>query len=513
MARLSVAYRPRRPQQTVLYQVLARHLGAFIERVEAADRPLPDFVRRELEGFVNCGKLELGFARQACRSCTFQRLVGFSCGGRGFCPSCLGRRMIAGAAALVDELLPPAPLRQWVLSLPVPLRFVLLYRADWCSEVLRVFWAEVSRWQRWTAKRELGLSSVDQAHGAAVTAIHRVGSYGNANLHFHSAVLDGVYVSGAAGGGAPVFQALPAPGPEDLLEVSCRVYARTRELLRAAGYDWEQPQECDAPQPLGGPMTQQELLLDCARASLRDVALLGPTAGQPLLPRGGPELHVPADLDHRRAARLAAGGFDLQANRRVSRLDHAGRERMMRYLLHPPLSHDRLSWTDDATGRVRLRFSRPWRNGTDAIVMDPLTFIGRLVPMVPLPGSHQLRYFGVLAPRAALRPQVVPPRVRPRQLVMFDRKGTPTPAARGCAQSAIPKLQRMSWARLLHRMGGWEMEDCPRCGSAMATVRLVTAPDEVRRTLETWGGVTVLPPPRPQAPPRGPPGQLSLAFA
>ena len=353
------------------------------------------------------------------------------------------------------------------------------------------------------------MSSVQQAHGGAVTAIHRVGSYGNANLHFHSAVLDGVYVAGARGG-APVFQALPAPGPDDLLEVSSRVYARTRELLRAAGYDWEQPEDGEAPESLPGAMTQQELLLDCARASLRDVALLGPTAGQPLLPRGSAAaLHIPADLDRRRAA----GGFDLQANRRVSRLDRDGRERMMRYLLHPPLSHDRLSWTRD--GRVRLRFSRPWRDGTDAIVMDPLTFIGRLVPMVPMPGSHQLRYHGLLAPRAALRPQVVPPRARPRQLVMFNRAGAPTTAARGCARERpTAKLHRMSWAKLLRRMGGWEMEACPQCGAAMATLRLVTDPDQVRRTLETWGQDAVPTPPRPQAPPRGPPAsQLVLALA
>jgi hypothetical protein len=208
---------------------------------------------------------------------------------------------------------------------------------------------------------------------------------------------------------------------------------------------------------------------------------------------------IAAAVEHHRGPNAVVGQAD-------------GRERMMRYLLHPPLSHDRLSWTKD--GRVRLGFSRPWRDGTDAIVMDPLTFIGRLVPMVPLPGSHQLRYHGVLAPRATLRAQVVPPRARTRQLVMFDRKGTPTPAARGCARERpTAKLQRMSWAKLLRRMGGWEMEACPRCGAAMATLRLVTDPDEVRRTLETWGQAAVPTPPRPQAPSRGPPAQLGLAFA
>ena len=232
-----------------------------------------------------------------------------------------------------------------------------------------------------------------------------------------------MYVTSTPGAQA-VFQGLPAPNPDDLQEISRRVYLRTRELLRGHGYDWEQPEQSEAQEPLAGTLEQQELL-DCAQASLLDVALLGPAAGQPLLPRDRMQrLHLPADLDPRRGARLVTGGFDLQATRRVSAHDLAGRERMMRYLLHPPLSHDRLSWTDD--GRVRLRFSRPWRDGTASIVMDPLTFIGRLVPMVPLPGSHQLRYFGVLAPRAALRPRVVRPRARPRQLVMFDRTGTAT---------------------------------------------------------------------------------------
>ena len=44
---------------------------------------------------------------------------------RGFCPSCGGRRMAETAALLADEVLPGRPLRQWVLSLPHALRFLL----------------------------------------------------------------------------------------------------------------------------------------------------------------------------------------------------------------------------------------------------------------------------------------------------------------------------------------------------------------------------------------------------
>jgi hypothetical protein len=52
-------------------------------------------------------------------------LVALSCKGRGFCPSCAGRRMADTAARLVDSVLPDVPVRQWVLSTPFALRFRL----------------------------------------------------------------------------------------------------------------------------------------------------------------------------------------------------------------------------------------------------------------------------------------------------------------------------------------------------------------------------------------------------
>ena len=37
---------------------------------------------------------------------------------------CGARRMAESAALLVDEVLPEQPVRQWVLSVPFPLRFL-----------------------------------------------------------------------------------------------------------------------------------------------------------------------------------------------------------------------------------------------------------------------------------------------------------------------------------------------------------------------------------------------------
>jgi hypothetical protein len=75
------------------------------------------FLEREFRRYLHCALLARGFARLRCPDCGFERLVAFSCKGR-LCPSCMGRRMADQAACLVDDLLPEAPYRQWVLTFP-----------------------------------------------------------------------------------------------------------------------------------------------------------------------------------------------------------------------------------------------------------------------------------------------------------------------------------------------------------------------------------------------------------
>lgn len=73
-----------------------------------------------------------------CTGCHHEQLVAFSCKRRGFCPSCGARRMAESAALLVDEVLPHAPMRQWVLSFPYPLRFLFASQPAIMGEVLGI---------------------------------------------------------------------------------------------------------------------------------------------------------------------------------------------------------------------------------------------------------------------------------------------------------------------------------------------------------------------------------------
>lgn len=107
-------------------------------------RPLPDFIEQEFDAYLKCGRLEEGFLRLRCEDCHAEKLVAFSCKKRGFCPSCGARRMVETAALLADEVLPERPLRQWALSLPPALRFLLATNPAALTQVLGVVYRAIS---------------------------------------------------------------------------------------------------------------------------------------------------------------------------------------------------------------------------------------------------------------------------------------------------------------------------------------------------------------------------------
>jgi hypothetical protein len=53
-------YRPRRPEKSVLYDIVAGHLETFLARQRERGRLVPRFVERELRSFLDCGILANG---------------------------------------------------------------------------------------------------------------------------------------------------------------------------------------------------------------------------------------------------------------------------------------------------------------------------------------------------------------------------------------------------------------------------------------------------------------------
>ena len=137
-----------------------------------------EFVEEEFRAFLRCGWLAGGFARFRCTSCGLDRLVAFSCKGRGFCPSCGGRRMTERAAHLVDAVFPDVPVRQWVLTLPPRFRYQLAWNHDLCRAVVGVYLRAVLGALRGRARR----GGVVDGRGGAVAAVRIVQRFGGASI-------------------------------------------------------------------------------------------------------------------------------------------------------------------------------------------------------------------------------------------------------------------------------------------------------------------------------------------
>ena len=451
-----LGYARHRPETTLLYQLVARHFPAFRELREEAGRPLPDHVEAEFDAYLDCGRLEEGFLRLRCEQCHAEKLIAFSCKKRGFCPSCGARRMAETAAMLTDEVLPEEPLRQWVLSLPHALRFLLATDPQALTVVLGVAFRTISGY----LIRKAGLSRATGDTGA-VTFVQRFGSALNLNVHFHMLFLDGAYAVHADD--SLVFRRVPEPGTKELQEILERIAERIGKALERRGLvERDIDKAWLALDPQGGPMD------DLLGHAITYRIAVGPRAGQKLfmlrtLPARPPEKDGVA----------RTGGFTLHAGVGVAPGERAKRERMCRYASRPPVAADRLVMMP--SGLLRYALKTPYRDGTTHIVLEPLELMARLAALVPPPRIHLTRYHGVFAPRAKLRAAVTP-----------AHRGVG--AARQPGRSAeekppMPPHVAMNWARRLKRVFGIEIETCAGCGGRLRIIASIEDPEVIARIL------------------------------
>jgi hypothetical protein len=190
MAPAVATYEPRDPSRTVLYTVIADHLETFLASLDADPEAtgLPAYVEREFYDFLRCGILAHGFLRLGCDTCPKELLLPFSCKRRGFCPSCAGRRMAQMAAHLVECVIPWVPTRQWVVSVPVPLRYWMAASQELTAQVHTIIRTTIAQYYVNQAVT-CGVPR-DQVHPGSVTFMQRFGSA----LNLNESVVDCVYL-------------------------------------------------------------------------------------------------------------------------------------------------------------------------------------------------------------------------------------------------------------------------------------------------------------------------------
>lgn len=221
-------YQRHRPEQTLLYRIVEEYYPAFAGHLAEQGREPPDYVHREFDDYLKCGRLEHGFLRVRCESCHAEHLVAFSCKRRGFCPSCGARRMAESAALLVDDVLPEQRMRQWVLSFPFQLRFLFASRPEIMGQVLGIVYRVIA-----THLVKKAGHTHQVAKTGAVTLIQRFGSALNLNVHFHMLFLDGVYVEQSHGSAR--FRWVKAPTSAELNQLTQTLARRIGRYLERQG--------------------------------------------------------------------------------------------------------------------------------------------------------------------------------------------------------------------------------------------------------------------------------------
>jgi hypothetical protein len=467
VAQRLAGYQPRVGEHGVLYRVIDEHLETFLDAAadHADGHRMPKFVEQEFRDFLTCGVLAHGFARLRCGDCAFERLVPFSCKGRGFCPSCGGRRMTECAARLVDGILPHVPVRQWVLSLPHRLRYLLAWDHELCRAVLAVYARALLSFQRRRALRR-GLRG---GHSGCVTVIQRFGGGLNLNVHFHTLVLDGVFTEGE--GGALRFRPLPPPTDDEVGVVLATIYARVCRLLRRRGFD-ASAADLSRPDPVAD---ESPMLAGISSASIQGRIALGPRAGARVW-RVGEEPDAPWVLSsHPRHAHIA--GFDLHANIAVPAADRARLEQLCRYLLRPPVAQERLRRMGD--DRILLTLKTAWADGTRHLLFAPLELLEKLAALTPRPRINLILYHGVLAPHARWRARVVTYGALPGTEATAPNLGGDSDDDR----ASPPQPRHWAWANLMRRAFDLDVLACPRCGGRLRLLGTIEDPVAIRAIL------------------------------
>lgn len=459
----SIAYKRREPEQELLFQVLLSHLETFLSRTRSEVFSLPRYVENELRDYLKCGVLSHGFVRVRCNDCGKSLAVGFSCKGRGFCPSCTGRRMADTAARLVDDTFPDdVPVRQWVLSLPIQIRYRLAYDGKLLSEVLRVFLRVVQGWYRQKG-REYGIKD---SLGGSVTFAQRFGSALNLNPHFHSLALDGVF-----NGKSHVFHEAPSLQNEDVKQIVEVTSHRVIRLLEKRGV-------LDGLE-FDGFAEEHPVLSGITSASIKGLVATGDRAGG-VVRR---VLQDPEDGVQTGELCFASRGFSLHAATRIGGGDKAGLERLCNYVARPPLAAGSLQQISAEEYSFKLK--TPWRDGTTHLIFSPIELIEKLAALVPPPRVNLVRYHGILAPNAKGRAAVVPKKPNEKELEKTRGKSR----------------NRLLWAALLSRTFRLQMEVCEHCGGRMRAVAAITDAASIKTYLDGVGLPSKTQRPHPARPP------------
>ena len=272
--------------------------------------------------------------------------------------------MADSAALLVDQVLPYQPMRQWVLSVPFPLRFLFASKPSVMGKVLGI----VHRVIATHLIRKAGYTKTTAQTGV-ITLIQCFGGALNLNIHLtcmdalmsrahgcagatHMLYLDGVYIGGSDA--QPMrFRRVKAPTKVKLTKLTLTIAHRVGRYLerqglveRDTGNVFLTAEAVDA--------ADDDLSSQVLGSSITYRIAIGPQQDRKVF-----TLQTLPDCQSDNPFSSSVGevaGFSLHAGVATTANERAKLERLCRYITRPAVSTKRLSMTRN--GRIRYELNQ-----------------------------------------------------------------------------------------------------------------------------------------------------------
>ena len=393
--------------------------------------------------------------------------------------------MAETASHLIDNVLPSAPYRQFVISLPHALRYWAGLNTKLAHKVHKIIKSVIMDQYKKVYGNRQGI------HAGGITFEQRFGSGLQFNFHYHILMLDGVFVRNAHGD--TIFQNVKLT-TKDVEQVTANIARRVIKLLRRRDYIKKDGTLTENPL-LDPELKDNPEIAKITAASAQGKILFGKDAGK-FVKKIGRGLGFEEELPLTTGEMLATqNGFNIHARTHVNALSRDRLYKLVEYISRPPISDKRLLVSD--SGQIRVELKSPYKDGTTHLEMSPFDFLARLQAIIPPPRAHRIKYFGIFAPAHKWRSKIVPnpkekkgfaPRVLDDEDV--DEKIKPKKLARDSR-----------WAQLLKRTFKIDVSSCNKCGAELRIVAAIMKAEEIKRYLDHTDKWQKAPPEKSHGPP------------
>ncbi len=186
-------------------------------------------------------------------------------------------------------------------------------------------------------------------------------------------------------------------------------------------------------------------------------------------------------------------GFSVDDSVRFEPEDRKSMERVARYMLRPPLSLERMKYSEGDEGVMYRRKGEAGSAGKEERI-DAMDFLARVIAHIPPPRNHLVRYLGHYSNVS-----------RGRRKKGKEKALTPGRLGHGeddGLSDAQRRAQRRAWARLIRRIYEVDPLVCTSCGGEMRIVSVILKHRVITKVLGHLARKGI-------EPGRGPPGGSS----